>query len=321
MTNTRYGLGNDIILDEDQKEQLYRDIYYAAHWCMLQPTGLENAYNGMFNGVIYGAESKFEALQKIADTFYGKFVYINGNPRLFYDGISFAWSRPGAYTNTPVIKKLINQTNASDLVYQSGSIDNIYNVINVKYNNPTNYFKQEEVQYRNAASIAKYGERETNIDLAGCTSKQQALWHGAWAYETEAVNSETVTYIAGWDHYDIEPGQLVHIVDTLRPDNTGIGGRVSAVNGTTLTLDRDCGSGSIAVMDDTGVVQTGTVSGTTATMSGGSYIVDAVFNVYSGTFEANYRVIAVEESEDGIYAITAQKHDPDKYTRIWSNTV
>jgi hypothetical protein len=321
LTNTRYGLGNDIILDEDQKEQLYRDIYYAAHWCMLQPTGLENAYNGMFNGVIYGAESKFEALQKIADTFYGKFVYINGNPRLFYDGISFAWSRGSKYTNTPVVKKLINQTNSSDLVYQSGSIDNIYNVINVKYNNPANYFKQEEVQYRNTASIAKYGERETNIDLAGCTSKQQALWHGAWAYETEAVNSETVTYIAGWDHYDVEPGQLVHIVDALRPDNTGIGGRVSAVNGTTLTLDRDCGTGSIAVMDDTGVIQTGTVSGTTATMSGGSYIVDAVFNVYSGTFEANYRVIAVEESEDGIYAITAQKHDPDKYTRIWANTI
>ena len=321
LTNTTFGLGNDIVLDDDQKEQLYSDIYHAAHWCILNPSGLENAYNGFFNGIFYGAESKFEALQKIADSFYGKFVYINGNPRLFYDGQSYSWTRTGVYTNTPTIKKLVNQTNASDLVYQSGSIDNIFNVINVKWNNPTKFFKEEEVQYRNAASITKYGERETSIELTGCTSKQQALWHGAWMYETEASNSETVTYIAGWDHYDVEPGHLIHIVDTLRPDNTVTGGRVSVVNGTTLTLDRDCGTGSIAVMDDTGVVQTGTVSGTTATMSSGSYIVGAIFNVYSGTLEANYRVIAVEESEDGIYAVTAHKHDPDKYTRIWANTV
>ena len=94
------------------------------------------------------------------------------------------------------------------------------------------------------------------------------------------------------------------------------------IRDSTLTLDRDAGTGSISLLDSTGAIRTGTVSGTTATMSGGhTYVVGAVFNVHSGSLEANYRVIAIEESEDGIYAVTAQKHDPDKYTRIWANTV
>jgi predicted phage tail protein len=316
LTNTTFGLGNDIVLDDQQKADLYEDIYLAARWTNLAPdSGQPLIPVSRFNGIIYGAESKFEALQKIADAMFAKFVYLNGNPRLVFDGRAFAWS-----TYTPTIKKLVNQTSAANIMYQSGSIDNIFNVINVTWNNPANYFRTENVQYKNTASIAKYGERETSIELTGCTNKQMALWHGAWMYETEASNAETVTYIAGWDHFDVLPGDLIHLNDGLRVDTTTVGARVSAV-GATLTLDRDCGVGTIAVTDTSGNIQQGSVNGTSALMLAGTFQVDAVANVYSGTFEANYRVIAIEESEDGIYAVTAQKHDPDKYTRIWANTV
>ena len=318
LNSDTFGLGKDIILDDQQKQDLYLDIYIAGAWCDIVPSGSGVQSAARFNGIIYGAESKFEALQKIADAMFAKFVYLNGNPRLVFDGRAF--DSLAGYT--PTIKKLVNQTSAANMMYMSGSVDNIFNVINVKWNNPENFYKSEDVQYKNSASITKYGERETSIELMGCTSKQQALWHGAWMYETEASNAETVTYIAGWDHFDVLPGDLVHVSDTLRVDaSQGVGARVSVVSGTTLTLDRNCGSGSIAVTDTSGAVQTGTVSGTTATMSSGTFQVDAVANVYSGTFKANYRVIAIEESEDGIYAVTAQKHDPDKYSRIWANTV
>jgi hypothetical protein len=317
LTNTTFGLGNDIILDDDQKERLYADIWNASLWCKQNPTGNALQNSARFNGLFYGAESKFEALQKIADSMFAKFLYLNGNPRLFYDGQSYAF---GSYT--PTIKKLVNQTNAAEIIYQGGSVNNIFNVINVKWNNPDNYFRLEDVQYRNSASITKFGERETTIELTGCTSKQQALWHGAWMFETEQANSETVTYIAGFDHYDVIPGDLILLNDTLRVDTQTTGGRVSSVSGDTLTLDRNAGSGSIAVMDQSGVMRTGSVSGTTAIMSGShGYVTGAVFNTYSGTLYGNYRVVAIEESEDGIYAVTAHKHDPDKYTRIWANTV
>ncbi len=41
----------------------------------------------------------------------------------------------------------------------------------------------------------------------------------------------------------------------------------------------------------------------------------AVWNMDANA-ENLYRVIAIEESEDGIYAVTAQKHDVDKYDRV-----
>ena len=335
LTNTTFGLGNDIILNEDQKFDLYNDIYNAGIWCDINPTGVAEQNTARFNGIFYGAESKYEALQKIADSFFAKFIYVNGNPRLIFDGYGHPWPDD---MYTPSIEKLVNQSNASEFIYQSGSIDNIYNVINVKWNNPENFFRLEEVQYRNEASITKFGERETSIELTGCTSKQQALWHGAWMYETEASNSETVTYIAGWDHFDIIPGSMIHLNDTLRPGNQTLGGRVVSDNGDgTVTLDRDAGTGSIAIVDSFGYVKTGTVSGTTATISTNEtktvdttdgiitytadFADDAVWNTYSGDLEPNYRVIAIEESEDGIYAVTAQKHDPDKYNRIWANTI
>ena len=339
LTNETFGLGKDIILNAAQKEQLYKDIYNASLWCSIAPTGdISEAQASLFHGILYGAESKFEALQKIADRMFAKFVYLNGNPRLVFDANSYAWTS-GSYTHVPEIKKLVNQSNSAEVTYQGGSIDNIFNVVNVKFNNPANYFRTEEVQYRNSASITKYGERETTIELIGCTSKQAAMYHGAWYYETEASNSETVSYIAGWDHFDVLPNDLIYLNDTLRVDTNTLGGRVVSDNGDgTVTLDRDAGTGSIAITDSFGVVRTGTVSGTTATIStsgqevinisGGDPITynadfanDAVWNKYSGTFYGNYRVIAIEESEDGIYAVTAQKHDPDKYTRIWANTV
>ena len=112
---------------------------------------------------------------------------------------------------------------------------------------------------------------------------------------------------------------MIHLNDTLRPDTQSSGGRVTAVDGTTLTLDRSA-SGDIAVMGDDGIIYNGVATGTTAVMSGGSFVKHAVWNEYT-TLVANYRVVAVEESEDGIYAVTAHKHDPDKYSRIWANTV
>ncbi len=320
LTNEVFGLGKDIAskLNGDQKDVIYRDIWNWSVWCEHQVGG--NAIIDC-NVAIFGAESKIEVLHKIASLGHAKFAYFNGNPRLIFDGNSYD---DAGYT--PVVKKLVNQTNAGNLMYSSGSIENISNVINVKYANKDNFYRLEEVQYKNTASITKFGEREKTIDLWGCSIKQQALWHGAWVYETEAANSELVTWISGWDHYDVLPGDLICLSDSLRAGGLNTGGRVTGVGSGTVTLDRSCGSSvDIAVMDTSGVVQYATgQSGTTVTISG-TFQENAVWNVYERTDSdldsGNYRVIAIEESEDGIYAVTAQKFDPDKYTRVWANTI
>lgn len=316
LTNTTFGLGTDLVMDAGQKYELAKDVYKASNWCDHRPSGGDEIAS--INGIVYGAESKYEMLQKICDLFQAKFVFLNGNPRLFYDLQSYQY--PGSLA--PSVKKIVTQANSVDMSYQSGSVDNIFNVINIKWNNPDNYYRLEDLQYKNTTSIQKYGERETSIELFGCSSKQQALWYAAWMYETEAVNAETVSYIAGWDHFDVLPGDTIIVKDTFRPGVSEIGGRVDEVNPDgTLVLDRDTGlSGSnIAVVDTNGVIRYGTVSGQVATISG-TFDENAVWAVHSAQ-TATHRVVAIEESEEGVYAVTAQKHDPDKYTRIWANTV
>lgn len=315
LTNKTFGLGNEIVsnLTDTQKEDLFHDIYCAAKWCSYSPNGVD--FVARFHGVFYGAESKYEALQKIADSFQGKLVYINGNPRLMWDGKGHI--DLGTDCGGFGVKKLVNQANSANTSYNSGSLNNVFNNIKVKYNDPENYYKLSETVYKNQQSIAAIGERTTTVELVGCAIQKQAQWYARWLYETEVTNSDMISYTATWDHYDLLPGDLIHIVDTLRPDQDSIGGRAcNTSDPNVLELDRDY-SGDIAVMNSVGEIVTGTASNGVATMPSGTYVNNCVWNGFDTELKPTHKVIAVEESEDGVFGVTAQKHDPDKYYRIW----
>lgn len=340
LTNTRYGLGDEIKLNELPYEnwvQFHQDVYDAMAWC--------EDYGIKTNGIIFGQESKIEALQMIAAVFAGRFAYVNGYPRLLFEGQCFdhnythvnrTTGAQSQYTRTANLKKIVNQSNSANIVYSGSSLDNVFNKITVKYNDRGNYFKLKDATLEVAQESTDYPfdfDRETQIEYWGVGDERLAQFLAKQHFETERTNAETVSYVAGWDHYDVFPNDLIMLNDTLRMDKQYIGGRVVADNGDgTVTLDRDCGSGTIYVTDSHGNICEGTASGTTASVTAGTGEVwNPVANQYEtpvGFFgegatwnmDANddnlYRVVAVEESEDGIYAVTAQKHDVDKYNRI-----
>lgn len=342
LTNVRYGLGNEIKLNELPYEnwiQFHQDVYDAMAWC--------EDYGIKTNGIIFGQESKIEALQNIAATFSGRFVYINGYPRLMFEGQAYdhdythvdrTTGEQNQYTRFANIKKLVNQSSSAGIVYSGNSLDNVFNIVNVPWNDRGDLFKTKLAKMEVAQQSADYPfdfDRETTVEFWGVGDERLAQFLAKNIFETEIVNSETVSYVAGWDHYDVLPNDLIMLNDTMRMDNPLIGGRVVSDNGDgTVTLDRDCGSGVIYVTDSHGNICTGTASGTTATVSAqlgevpnvetqqidtviGFFPEGAVWNMEANA-ENLYRVIAIEESEDGIYAVTAQKHDVDKYDRIRS---
>ena len=340
LTNTRYGLGEEIKLNElpyDNWVQFHQDVYDAMAWC--------EDYGIKTNGIIFGQESKIEALQNIAAVFAGRFVYVNGYPRLLFEGQCFdhdythtnrTTQAQTQYTRLSTTKKLVNQSSAANIVYTSNSIENVFNKVNVPYNDRGNLFKMKTAQYAVAQESTEYPfdfDRETTVEFWGVGDERLAQFLAAYVFETETANSETVSYVAGWDHYDVNPNDIIMLNDTLRMDQQFVGGRVVEDNGDgTVTLDRDSGGGVIYVTDSHGNIRTGTASGTTATVSAGTgevynpntqqnetvtgyFVAGAVWNMEANT-ENLYRVIAIEESEDGIYAVSAQKHDVDKYDRI-----
>jgi hypothetical protein len=340
LTNTRYGLGNEVKLNElpyDNWIQFHQDVYDAMAWC--------EDYGIKTNGIIFGQESKIEALQNIAAVFAGRFVYVNGYPRLLFEGQCFdqdythtnrTTQAQTQYTRSSVVKKLVNQSSAANIVYTSNSIENIFNKITVPYNDRGKLFKTKLATYSVEKESTEYPfdfDRETTVEFWGVGDERLAQFLAAYVFETETANAETVSYVAGWDHYDVFPNDIIMLNDTLRMDQQFKGGRVVSDNGDgTVTLDRDSGGGVIYVTDSHGNVRTGTASGTTATVSPGTgevynpeteqnetvtgyFVAGAVWNMEANT-ENLYRVIAIEESEDGIYAVSAQKHDVDKYDRI-----
>jgi len=340
LTNTRYGLGQEIKLDElpdEEHERFHLDVYEAMAWC--------EDYGIKTNGIIFGQESKIEALQNIAAVFAGRFVYVNGYPRLLFEGQCFdqdythtnrTTQAQTQYTRFSTTKKLVNQSSAANIVYTSNSIENIFNKITVPYNDRGKLFKTKLATYSVEQESTEYPfdfDRETTVEFWGVGDERLAQFLAAYVFETETANAETVSYVAGWDHYDVFPNDIIMLNDTLRMDQQFVGGRVVSDNGDgTVTLDRDSGGGVIYVTDSHGNVRTGTASGTTATVSPGTgevynpstqqnetvtgyFVEGAVWNMEANT-ENLYRVIAIEESEDGIYAVSAQKHDVDKYDRI-----
>jgi hypothetical protein len=340
LTNTRYGLGSEIKLNELPYEnwvQFHQDVYDAMAWC--------EDYGIKTNGIIFGQESKIEALQMIAAVFAGRFAYVNGYPRLLFEGqcydhnythVDRTTGAQSQYTRTANLKKLVNQSSSANLVYSGSSLDNVFNKITVKYNDRGNYFKLKDANLEVAQNSADYPfdfDRETTIEYWGVGDERLAQFLAKQHFETERANAETVSYVAGWDHYDVFPNDIIMLNDSLRMDKQYVGGRVVSDNGDgTVTLDRDCGGGVIYVTDSHGNICTGEASGTTAQVSAGTGEVynpeTEQFETVTGYFvegstwnmDANddnlYRVIAIEESEDGIYAVTAQKHDVDKYNRI-----
>ena len=86
--------------------------------------------------------------------------------------------------------------------------------------------------------------------LPGTVIESRRSWHtdvrhGAkrigWAsgrLVSEINENEVVTYVSGFDHTDVEPGEIVQIADEDRA-GVRLGGRILSRNGRILTLDAD----------------------------------------------------------------------------------
>ena len=105
-----------------------------------------------------------------------------------------------------------------------------------------------------------------------------------------------------------------------------MGGRISAVNGRVITLDRDSAAapGSRLMVNlPSGASQSRTIQSvngravTVTTAYSETPAVESVWIVESDELYAQqYRVISVTDNNDGTFSISGAMHDPDKYARI-----
>jgi predicted phage tail protein len=248
LTNTRYGLGSQILTPEerakdsagtftgasDVAENL--DIYSfqkASEYCGELVDNFNGGQEPRFtcNVLLQTQQEAFKLIEEMCSVF-------RAMPFWELGGITVSQDAPDVFAYT------FNQSNVTQagFSYSGSSLKNRPTCVSVKYfDNDLRDFAYELVELAETSfkPIRKYGYNKQNITAFACTSRAQARRLGLWFLysahnETEVCTFET-DIAAG---ITVRPGDLIKVGDPVRAGKT-VSGRVTTGSTTTaVKLDR-----------------------------------------------------------------------------------
>ncbi|ANQ00919.1 host specificity protein J [Escherichia coli] len=209
-------------------------------------------------------------------------------------------------------------------VYSSSTTKSRYTNALVSWSDPANGYADAMEPIFEQELVARYGFNQLEITAIGCTRQSEANRKGRWGILTNNKD-RVVTFDVGLDGNIPQPGYIIAVSDR-NLSGRDLGGRLSAVNGRVLKLDRvpSAKAGDrIMVNLPSGITQSRTIQSqsgemvTVTTSFSELPQAEAVWVIESYELYAQqYRVISVTDNNDGTYTITGANHDPDKYARI-----
>ncbi|MCK6835550.1 DUF1983 domain-containing protein [Enterobacter asburiae] len=208
--------------------------------------------------------------------------------------------------------------------YSSSTTKSRYTTALVSWSDPGNAYADAMEPVFEQALVARYGFNQLEMTAIGCTRQSEANRKGRWGILTNNKD-RVVSFDVGLDGNIPQPGYIIAVADELLSGKV-MGGRISAVNGRVIKLDRvaDAVAGDRLILNlPSGVSQSRTIqavngeSVTVTTAYSETPQAEAVWVVESDELYAQqYRVVSVSEKDDGTFSITGAWHDPDKYARI-----
>ncbi|WP_048224436.1 TipJ family phage tail tip protein [Enterobacter quasiroggenkampii] len=314
----RFGLGNRLTAANIDKWTLYQ----VAQYCD-QPvpdgkggSGTEPRYT--CNVYIQDRNDAYTVLRDFAAIFRGmtywgddQIVALADMPR----DVDFT------YTHANVVD--------GKFVYSSSTTKSRYTNALVSWSDPANGYADAMEPVFEQALVARYGFNQLEITAIGCTRQSEANRKGRWGILTNNKD-RVVTFDVGLDGNIPQPGYIIAVSDR-NLSGRDLGGRLSAVNGRVLKLDRvpSAKAGDrIMVNLPSGITQSRTIQSlsgemvTVTTAFSELPQAEAVWVIESDELYAQqYRVVSVTDNNDGTYTITGANHDPDKYARIDTGAV
>ncbi|MBN4758093.1 host specificity protein J [Enterobacter cloacae] len=309
----RFGLGNRLTAANIDKWTLYQ----VAQYCD-QPvpdgkggSGTEPRYT--CNVYIQDRNDAYTVLRDFAAIFRGmtywgddQIVALADMPR----DVDFT------YTHANVVD--------GKFVYSSSTTKSRYTNALVSWSDPANGYADAMEPVFEQELVARYGFNQLEITAIGCTRQSEANRKGRWGILTNNKD-RVVTFDVGLDGNIPQPGYIIAVSDR-NLSGRDLGGRLSAVNGRVLKLDRvpSAKAGDrIMVNLPSGITQSRTIQSLSGEMATVTIAfsefpqAEAVWVIESDELYAQqYRVISVTDNNDGTYTITGANHDPDKYARI-----
>ncbi|MDY0572769.1 phage tail protein [Pasteurella multocida] len=307
MTNKRYGLGWRLGSFNVDKWTLYQ----VAQYCdQLVPDGFGGKEPRFTcNAWLTEQRKAYDVINDICSIFRAMPVW-NGQE------FTVVMDRPAdpvwTYTNANVI--------SGEFSYQYSAQKARHNEIHVEYVDASDSYERKIEIISDDDLIRRHGLNIKKVTAFGCTSRGQAFRTGKWILETERLETKTVTFAVGAEGLMHLPGDIIRIADCHYAD-TNIGGRVLAVDGRKVTLDREITPWDKSYLTyinqeakhtDIRIVN---VNGNEVTLES-EPVGLAEFGVWSlTTQEINvqlFRALTINEEEQGQYTIVALQHEPQK---------
>ncbi|QOD25383.1 DUF1983 domain-containing protein [Escherichia coli O68:H12] len=208
--------------------------------------------------------------------------------------------------------------------YSGSTTKSRYTTALVSWSDPGNAYADAMEPVFEQALVARYGFNQLEMTAIGCTRQSEANRKGRWGILTNNKD-RVVSFDVGLDGNIPQPGYIIAVADELLSGKV-MGGRISAVNGRVIKLDRvaDAAPGDRLILNlPSGASQSRTIqavngeSVTVTTAYSETPQAEAVWVVESDELYAQqYRVVSVSDNNDGTFSITGAWHDPDKYARI-----
>ncbi|HHT3632980.1 phage tail protein [Enterobacter hormaechei] len=208
--------------------------------------------------------------------------------------------------------------------YASSTTKTRYTTALVSWSDPSNAYADAMEPVFEQALVARYGYNQLEMTAIGCTRQSEANRKGRWGILTNNKD-RIVSFDVGLDGNIPQPGYIIAVADEMLSGKV-MGGRISAVNGRVITLDRkpDAVAGGRLILNlPSGASQSRTIQSvngqavTVTTAYSETPQAEAIWVVESDELYAQqYRVVSVTDNNDGTFSIAGAWHDPDKYARI-----
>jgi predicted phage tail protein len=311
--NDRFGLGRRIKPWQVDKWELYRIAQYCDQ---LVPDGKGNQEPRFIcNLNLQGKADAWSLLRDISAIYRGMTYWAQGQLFSLSD-MPRATDFDFAYTRANVIDGKFTYSSASERTRYSRAL--------ISYDNPANNYDTDVTSVTDPKLQRRYGDNPLEISAIGCTRESEAQRRGKWALLTNAKD-RAVSFKVGLDGRIPLPGYVIPVADELLAGRA-IGGRISAVAGRTITLDRDTQTkvGDRLILN----LPNGKCEGRTVQSAAGRAVTVTV--AYSTVPERElvwaldaddlavplYRVTAVSRPEPGVFEISAVQYDPSKFAHI-----
>ncbi|MFW3895277.1 phage tail protein [Pseudomonas bharatica] len=309
----RFGLGKRIQSWMVDKWEMYRIAQYCDQLVSDGAGGMEPRYLCDLN--LQGKAEAWTLLRDLSAIYRGMVYWAQGALFMQAD-MPRAQDIDYVFTRANVID--------GDFVYGGAERGTHYSRALVSYDNPANNYDTDVIPVTDLALQRRYRDRPIELSAIGCTRASEAQRRGKWALLSNNQD-RTVTFKTGMEGANVLPGYVIPVADELvagRPN----GGRISAVAGRTVTLDRDTPikPGDRLIVN----LPNGTAQGRTVeSVAGRAVTVTVAYALqpepqlqwaidYEDLAVQLFRVLERTRTTEGEYEFTALEFNPGKFAAI-----